>query len=257
MAMAANLRVDVTNYLIMNQHTDAYTINEGTVSRHPRHSVVADMGFMGTLDSLELKDYTNNNKPTVKAKITGQQFDKFLDFFEGELSFAASNYRDVKKLPLWRSTYGVTDILWEVWHKQHGKMGQSEPVTFCRVCGLLLPLKVLTVDHHKAQAAESSVPIVRVFRGLGLTSGGPKTFQVTGKNKKAVDAHAASVGGRTALPGGIGERTTLNEAGIIYFSVFKAAKLEAALGEKCLHHYLNLRPVCGPCNSQLGKTNVW
>ena len=91
---------------------------------------------------------------------------------------------------------------------------------------MLLPLKVLTVDHQKAQAAESSVPIVRVFRGLGLTSGGPKTYQVTRKNKKAVDAYAASVGGQTAQPGNIGDRTTLNNAGIIYYSVFKAANLE-------------------------------
>ena len=255
--MAVNLRVDVIKYLIGNQYSDASTIDEGTVSKYQRHKVVADVGFLGSLTSLELRDYANNNKPIVKATITGQQFDNFLKFFEGELSFTANNYRDVKTLPLWLSTYEVTDKLWEVRHKQHGSMAQLEPATFCRVCGLLLPLKVLTVDHQKAQAAESSVPIVRVFRGLGLTSGGPKTDQVTRKNKKAVDAYAASVGGQTAQPGNLGDRTTLNNAGIIYYSVFKAANLEAGLGEKCLHHYLNLRPVCGRCNSQLGKSNVW
>jgi hypothetical protein len=50
---------------------------------------------------------------------------------------------------------------------------------------------------------------------------------------------------------------TLSDAGAIYYSVFEAMNRGADLQEACMHHYLNLRPLCGPCNSSLSNSNIF
>jgi hypothetical protein len=97
--------------------------------------------------------------------------------------------------------------------------------------------------------------MLRVFRGFGLTRDPPG-----GKKGKAATAtFAVTVGGTVGgngSPDGAGKRT-LNPTGILYYTIIREANLEATLEKTCMHHYLNLRPVCLPCNSRLGNLNTW
>ena len=190
---------------------------------------------------------------TTVATLTQTHIDNFFEFFR-EKGYTHTTYRMVKTLRAWREAYGVAPRFFERNSALHGLMNVSEDATYCRACRILLPLRVLSIDHQKAQAGGGTAAILRVFRGLGLTRAAPRGA----KNRAAVAGAAASVGGNPDPPlGPRPHRYTLNEAGAIYYTVFKAARILDRLEYACLHHYLNLRPVCGPCNSALRNSNVF
>ena len=242
----------VANYILSNPTSKAYWIDGGYEVGAEKQYVVAACGHR-QINSLSWVDDSMGPRRTIGA-VTGVNLGEFFSFFEGDLAFTANTYRKVKDLKLWQDVYGVKELMYEALSKRDGLYAKTEKSAFCRVCGLMLPLKVLTVDHQKAQTADVTAAILRVFRGLGLTKAGARGK----KNTEAIAAWAAKVGGDTAPKGGtMAERTTLNVFGGIYYSVFKAAGALPALSTACTHHYLNLRPVCGPCNSRLRDQNIF
>jgi predicted RNA-binding Zn-ribbon protein involved in translation (DUF1610 family) len=193
-----------------------------------------------------------NNSNSVLAQVTGLQFTALVKYVED--AYKSSNYRNVKDNPQWRSVYGAEELNHLYISKQHGPLAKPEPSVACRSCGIVLPLKVMTVDHQSPQTGGEIGAICRVFRGLGLTKAGPKGK----KNKAAIQANAAAVGGKVVEQTGTwSDRYTFNDVGTLYYSVMKGANQTAALADKCLHHFLNLRPVCGPCNSRLKNSGAF
>ena len=49
------------------------------------------------------------------------------------------------------------------------------------------------------------------------------------------------------------DRYTLNEDGIILYSIIRELKMEQEVFEETMHSLVNLRPLCGPCNKERGN----
>ena len=186
--------------------------------------------------------------------ITDAQVVAFFNFVN-QMGYHHGNYRNVKTLGVWRTVYNVQQMMFHKWDRVHGQMGQYEDATACRVCRVVVPLRMLSVDHQKAQQGGHGAAMMRVFRGLGLTDGAPHG----NKNRDSLATNAAAVGGDPNAAGaGRQSRYTTNLAGAIYYSVLRNDdELLQVFLEACMHHYLNLRPVCGPCNSRLQNQNIF
>jgi hypothetical protein len=236
---------DVLNAIGMNSWIPAYRLDGGTEVKVAPAIFVNPVMNHAQIATIRLVDA----KGTQFGAVTAAQVSAFFNFIESdETSFKASNYRKVKENKLWLATYDVEENVAWTYSKKTGKQIQMETVMACRKCGVMLPVRNLTIDHTVPQAADGNLAIARVFRGLGLTLGGPKGE----KNKTAVQTYAATVGGLAKNVGSWTERYSLNEPGSIYYSMVKAANQLQDLRTRCLHNTLNLRPVCGPCNSSLG-----
>lgn len=237
---------EVSNAIAMNKYIKAHRIEGGFETPLAGHHVYANIVHNKVVD-LTLR-HANN----VLATVTSAQANTFFNFVED--SYKSSNYRDVKNNAQWRAVYNVQDnVLHSYVHPTHGSMAKPESMVSCRACGIVLPLKVITVDHQAPQTGGDIGAICRIFRGLGLTLGSPRGH----KNKTAVQANAVAVGGTVAQVGSWDERYSLNDAGVIYYSIIKEAHQLGKLAEHCMQHMLNLRPVCGPCNSRLKNSGAF
>lgn len=202
--------------------------------------------------TLVTMDAQSQNVVNERVRITRQHVNNFYNFVENN-SYTPSQYRQVKNHQVWRAFYDIQPYSFPKKNKQRDLYLHLADGTSCRKCEYLMPLRNLTVDHQRPQAGGEILAVLRVFRGLGLTSGGPK---LNGKNANAMAQHATNVGGVINQASKDGSNTT-NDAGTLYYSVFKALGELNSLKEKCMHHYLNLRPLCGPCNSSLSNRNVF
>lgn len=131
----------------------------------------------------------------------------------------------------------------------------SEPMMACRQCGIVIPLKVISIDHQGPQTGGEAKAICRVFRSLGLTITG-------GKGKKsrspAAAAMTAAVGGLPST--GLQEkkyRYTLNRVGEIYFTMAYKANILSNERGLFMNSILNLRPTCPHCNSSLRNSGAY
>jgi hypothetical protein len=240
---------EVSNAIAMNKYIKAHRIEGGFEKSLAGHHVYANIAHNKLVD-LSLR-HTKTDK--VLATVTSAQVSTFFNFVEE--SYKSSNYRDVKNNAQWRAVYNVQDDTPHPYvHRTHGLMIKTEPTVSCRACGIVLPLKVTTVDHQAPQTGGDIGAICRIFRGLGLTLGAPRGK----KNKTAVQANAVAVGGTVPqLEGSWDERYSFNDAGTIYYSIAKEADQLGKLAGHCMQHMLNLRPVCGPCNSRLKNSGAF
>jgi archaellum component FlaF (FlaF/FlaG flagellin family) len=197
----------------------------------------------------ELVDHTN----TVRARLDRTQYGNFLTLLGGEYSFTKSTYREVKKYQKWKDIYSVQTIKFSVLVNGHSVPSHGEG-TFCRgKCGIFLPLSALSVDHQKPKKGGHTEALLRIFRGFGLTKAGPKGL----KNKGARNDYMGLVGGGAFPPGDDPVmRNTLNSTGILYYSILTHFNKLNELKEICMHHYLNLRPMCVSCNSSRKNSGV-
>ena len=81
------------------------------------------------------------------------------------------------------------------------------------------------------------------------------------KNRFLQRQVAAAVGGTTNVvqfgaKGDLNQRYTLNEKGILFFTVLIQNQMYDDMLGMSMHHIVNLRPMCGSCNSRLGNSNV-
>jgi hypothetical protein len=125
-------------------------------------------------------------------------------------------------------------------------LGLPENTVPCYDCGLILPEKLITIDHQRPQAGQADEAVVKAFRALGLAKGGPK-----GPKGTAISASwAGKVGGLTGQSSqSQDERYSTNEIGNIYLSLVILANEWGTLQNVCLHNIVNLRPLCSECNS--------
>jgi len=247
------------NAAVANPYIKAHFLEDGVPKQLNGHVVkVTTNSIRNAILQLDLFKVSSSQ---VLASITTTHIQAFFNFFGNNRGYTASTYSNVKQSPHWQAAYDVKERLFEINHKTHGSMWQQLDSTSCRQCGLIMPLRTLTIDHQKAQDGGGDAAIARVFRGLGLTNGPPKGR----KNSLALETYAQSVGGTATNAQGDGPppttnrqgRYTLNNVGTIYYSVFKEAAALDLLQQACMHHYLNLRPACGPCNSRLRNLNIY
>jgi hypothetical protein len=159
----------------------------------------------------------------------------------------------------------------------------------CPMCGIFLPLRHIQTDHQRPQADGKIEAMAKIMRVLGLTTAGPhgkKCVQLQALSQKAVeepshdlifsfmhralwdasqidhdrpertpfqpvkpkDRHDAAQNTSTTQ-----ERYTLNMKGELFYSCIKAFRLEDLLFERAMHSLVNLRPLCGRCNSDRGN----
>lgn len=195
-----------------------------------------------------------NGKQEVE-KLTRPELRSFFQFVEQNTD---SNYRNVKDNLFWRSLYGVRSKQFDSYDSKANQKGTlTLDATYCPKCNVILPLRNLTIDHQKPQKGGEIEAMMRVFRAAGLTvSTGSGT-----KNRYLQGQIAPLVGGNTTIlkrgeRGSDPDRYTLSAKGVIYFTALQHYKLTGEMLQMSMHHIVNLRPMCGPCNSSLRNSNV-
>jgi hypothetical protein len=173
------------------------------------------------------------------------------------LAFAKTQYGNVTEDPFFHQLYDVQtrSLMYIEAGTQSSKPVLSAP---CMICGLVLPLRNLTVDHQRPQSGGETEAVLKTFRAFGLTKEGPKG----GKGQKILSHITAGTPmgpvltqpGRAALGGtSVNDRYSLNDAGTILYSFVVEAGEKHLLGSQCMHGLLNLKPACQTCNSARGK----
>jgi hypothetical protein len=173
------------------------------------------------------------------------------------IAFAQTQYRGVADEPMFRDLYDVSQRALP--YVEGGvlvhKTVESAP---CMMCGVVLPLRNLTIDHQRPQAGGELEAVLKTFRAFGLTQEGPK-----GPKGQAILTHlrgGVPLGkvmpqlGRPAMGGtSLNKRYSLTDEGTMLYSFVAAAGELDSLKSQCMHGLLNLRPVCQACNSSRGN----
>ena len=231
---------------------DAYFLDIGMDAKGTGYYVKCTSGF-SSITQLDLIDRNIPSAPTVAATVNAAQIKKFFGFFGAKRGYTKGTYRKVKTNAKWRSAYGVYTENFTAYDLSWMPMIKSEEAVACRICRTVIPLRMVTVDHQHPQSGGGYLAIARVFRAMGLTRGAPHGR----KNMMEYAKYSSKAGGVSSFPGTRADRRTLNPQGAIYYTVLRHAGKIPDLAEACMHHYVNLRPVCGPCNSTLSNHNVF
>ncbi|PMS16643.1 hypothetical protein C0Z18_22655 [Trinickia dabaoshanensis] len=177
------------------------------------------------------------------------------------IGFAATQYGNSADHVIFRTLYNVAER--DLVYYQGGNQGTKRVLSApCMICGLVLPLANLTIDHQRPQSGGELEAVAKVFRTFGLTKEGPK-----GPKGLLIQAHLRSVNpslatfgsvapqpGRAAAAGtSLSERYTLNDQGALLLSFVLAAGEIQKLKTSCMNSIVNLRPACGVCNSSRGN----
>jgi hypothetical protein len=181
------------------------------------------------------------------------------------LAFAKTQYGNVVDDHLFGIIYDIQDR--NLFYSSNGTVTQKTVKSAaCMECGLVLPLRNLTIDHQRPQTGGELEAILKTFRAFGLTTEGPQ-----GAKGKMILAYVqASAQPSTQFPtqiqqiiqaiptrlergplsgSSVTDRYTLNDEGTLLYSfAVEAGQLEE-LKSQCMHGLLNLKPLCGACNS--------
>lgn len=218
--------------------------NVGQEQLVPQYSLKSGGTF---INDLELLDTNTSSKVTSLSLL---EVNNFFRMFE-QKKFSPSQYRYVKYDTDWQKVYGVTPYYFDKLPK-----GSTVPIkhqldgTYCRECRFFLPLQNLTIDHQKPQKGGADAALIKIFRAYGLTQDAPKGH----KGQENVRLKASLVGGDTNHVAGA-NRDATNLKGGMYYSILRHCQLLPQFKGECVHHFLNLAPVCGPCNSS--KSNLF
>lgn len=184
-------------------------------------------------------------------------------------AFAKTQYGNVSDDVLFRIMYDVTDR--QLTYVENGIPTQKTTLSgACMECGLILPLRNLTVDHQRPQSGGEYEAVLKTFRAFELTTEGPQGAK--GRMVQAYVRASAQLSplfpqqlsqlivpiapklGRGALGGAsVVNRYTLNEQGAILYSFIVESGNLAEMKSNCMHGLLNLKPLCGACNSARGN----
>lgn len=228
----------------LNQHKTevlgAATIRDGRHTDLPTERLRLASGYV-----VQLVDQPG----TVLAAIGHPDVLQVINRLEG-LAFNATQYAAAKQNPTWQALYQVKKrpLYFLVNGAQaHGVAEDSAP---CIYCGLLLPLRLITVDHQRPQAGGETEAVAKMFRTLGWTVAGP----IGAKGQSFQSGHLTPVEPRVSRgvrtpTSTLGQRYTLNAVGTLWYSLAVAIGARAALEATCMHSLINLAPLCHGCNS--------
>ncbi|MEM7165331.1 MAG: hypothetical protein AAF581_07705 [Planctomycetota bacterium] len=185
-----------------------------------------------------------------------------------EYSYGETNYRDAKGSKLIQELYMFgryrLNYMTGIDNQTYAPQWSSKEVEGypCHYCGLLIPDKLVQLDHQRPKTGGRVTAVAKVLRWYGLTRGpgkGPKhQAMALGQGKgggKRVLRPIAPKGqptGDAGQPGNWSEdkkqRYTTNVAGTALISVLHAAELYKAFEARCVNSNINLVPSCGACN---------
>lgn len=222
------------------QHHDAVTINTGRAVRPANKRVlIRARSSKAVLQSgpawtdIASCEITINNLSSFIARI--EHFS-----FPGE-------HRSVLTFHPWRTFYHVAKRQL-AYLDSNGSLVNNKPPedsVACFDCGLLQPLKAIHIDHQRPQVGNSCEPICKVFRAMGLTVDGPRGP----KGTEFAGKWTTGVAGRAGVATGFHpSKYTLNDIGMLYYTLAVWSKADFTLSQHCLHHIMNLRPLCMGCN---------
>ncbi|GHD70008.1 hypothetical protein [Jeongeupia chitinilytica] len=172
-------------------------------------------------------------------------------------AFAKTQYANVSDDAFFHILYDVQDRPFS-YIENGAPVTKHTPGAPCMVCGLLLPLRNLTVDHQRPQAGGELEAVLKTFRAFGLTREGPKG----GKGQRilqhvsqgiALSAVSPKLGRAPVQVGNLADRYTLTNEGAVLYSFIVAAGEREQLKSQCMHGLLNLQPMCQACNSSKGN----
>jgi len=136
---------------------------------------------------------------------------------------------------------------------------KNESTGPCMICGVVLPVRAMQVDHQAAKGVRGGgdEALLRAFRAMGLTKGvahGPKNSTILTHINSLASAPAVSTQpDRAPLPAGSrDDRYTLTDKGAVLYSIIKFAKRADEVRTRCLHGLTNLRLSCPHCNASRG-----
>lgn len=173
-----------------------------------------------------------------KCRISKEDLQDFCQALKDK--YQTKNYRKVTTSDTWRNWFHVSNV------KFKHRIGASTKIITkqslcCKRCGIYLPIEYMTVDHQAPQKNGGNLAIIRVFRHLGYTVGGP----IGRKADKSV----------FTLPGSQTERYQLSTEGCLLYSCFVYGDALGTLRNYCMNSIYNLDAMCGSCNS--GKSNIF
>ncbi|ORX92932.1 hypothetical protein BCR34DRAFT_608688 [Clohesyomyces aquaticus] len=233
-----------------------------TIVIHPSGRVWAQAPAQGVLDFSQI------------SKIT---------LFIDTLARAPTTYARIVDHPIWRELYQTTQR--KILYADGTHIEDTMP---CQYCGIILPPRLLQIDHQRPQNGGQLEAVVKTMRVMGLTVAGPhgeKCTQLEPRIREAMHAEddSASVavlmtepdrqvkgfkvpriravtprGMRGAAPGAssTGSRYSLSDEGKVFFSVVKYFQLVERLERQAMNSVTNLRPLCGPCNGSRGNGDL-
>ena len=174
-------------------------------------------------------------------------------------------YRRVLDNPAWQALYNTAD-------RNLPRCAANSTVTTyvamqtipCTVCGFCFPPKHIEIDHQQPQEGGEWLAVIKVLRSLGMTLDPPKGMKgltllhgqaFGGANVKApIGTFRAAVrnytiGGPPPPNRGARRRYTTTGAGNAFVSLVCSVQggMDALLNA-CMHSFVNLKPLCGPCN---------
>ncbi|WPB73970.1 hypothetical protein KYC5002_33655 [Archangium violaceum] len=178
-----------------------------------------------------------------------------------------SQYGNVKGNGTWKTLYN--EGLRTVYYIDHSQtlMMRSESTIPCMTCGVVLPIRLMTVDHQRPQTGGDHEAVLKTLRMLGLSKEGPK-----GSKGQNLQQHLSTGVALTAVPTKLNRppapapapapgqqvspltnRYSLNWRGVVFYSLMIAANAETDLANNCMNGLMNLAPLCSSCNSRRGN----
>jgi 5-methylcytosine-specific restriction endonuclease McrA len=197
-----------------------------------------------------LVDRDNYARETINLEVL-KDFASVID----EYAYPISRYRNILDNADYQRIYGIgdRDVL-KV--DEEGKEYKQRVITgVCQECRIVLPWEYLTVDHQRPQKGGEYEAILKTFRTLGLTMGGPKGHK--GKFIQAILENRYKHFAEAPLESESRDlRYKLNDKGIIFYTLIRRQRHQFALYKACMHGLLNMKPLCSICNSRRGNQGI-
>ncbi|WP_341702541.1 hypothetical protein [Ferrovibrio sp.] len=171
---------------------------------------------------------------------------------------ARSSYRQVLSDPNWQAMYrcpgGTASIPYIT--PAASATTNTEEAYPCHNCGLVMPTRLVQIDHHHPQSGGSGMAVLKALRACGYTvgvAGGPKAGQLQSGVYAFIPPKGSPSGTFTHSTASSVLRYTLSDEGSIFLTVAAVANQVGALKSVCVNSVINLVPLCAYCNGSAGK----
>lgn len=128
---------------------------------------------------------------------------------------------------------------------------KTEPAMPCHLCGLVLPNKIVQIDHIKPSSGGGDHAIIKLLRYLSndFTNAARIGKRFNGIEPVVVLTKSDSVRRVKETDSSILERYTLTEKGNIFLSILLAACVKYYVIDSCVNSLINMQPLCPTCNN--------
>lgn len=230
----------------------AYNGTNGAILLEHRAELVFNKnGFVADNSSVTLRETTQvfGQKPNLHT-LTVAHLKEIAGWID-TMYMTTGDYRRVLIDQNWRALFQVSQRSIRYVHGTTPAKNDEDTMP-CYLCGIVLPVSHITVDHVKPQVGGGDQAILKNLRnmGYGLTHAPGKGGVATAYATNQFQALPTKSGGMQAMGGddGRAERYTLTNKGITFLSAAVAASSLQRVTDMCMHSLFNLKPYCAKCN---------